>query len=114
MNPAVCDAFALVIAAYGQGPAYPGISGHEPEVKGAHAAVAQLKSGMNALRAVTGETGSYVNETNYFQKDWQQAFWGGNYPRLLQIKQKYDPNGLFFVHNGVGSEGWSRDGFAKL
>jgi FAD/FMN-containing dehydrogenase len=40
--------------------------------------------------------------------------WGGNYARLAQIKQKYDPDGLFFVHNGVGSEQWSTDGFTRL
>ena len=55
-----------------------------------------------------------MNETNYFEKEWQRAFWGDNYSRLAKIKQMYDPGGLFFVHNGVGSEGWSGDGFAKL
>jgi hypothetical protein len=30
------------------------------------------------------------------------------------VKKKYDPTGLFFVHNGVGSEEWSADGFTKL
>jgi len=30
------------------------------------------------------------------------------------VKKKYDPDGLFFVHNGVGSEEWSRDGFTRL
>jgi hypothetical protein len=35
-------------------------------------------------------------------------------PRLRQIKDKYDPDGLFFVHHGVGSEDWSADGFEKL
>ncbi len=34
--------------------------------------------------------------------------------RLDEIKHKYDPTGLFIVHNGVGSEGWSRDGFTRL
>jgi hypothetical protein len=34
--------------------------------------------------------------------------------RLAEIKRKYDPEGLFFVHNGVGSEQWSADGFTKL
>ena len=27
---------------------------------------------------------------------------------------KYDPDGLFFVHHGVGSETWSSDGFMRL
>jgi hypothetical protein len=30
------------------------------------------------------------------------------------VKAKYDPEGLFFVHNGVGSEQWSPDGFTRL
>jgi berberine-like enzyme len=39
---------------------------------------------------------------------------GRQLSRLLEIKKKYDPNGLFIVHNGVGSEQGSRDGFTKL
>jgi hypothetical protein len=27
---------------------------------------------------------------------------GDNYPRLKSIKEKYDPNGMFRVWNGVG------------
>jgi hypothetical protein len=33
---------------------------------------------------------------------------------LRSVKKKYDPEGLFFVHNGVGSEDWSADGFTRL
>jgi hypothetical protein len=58
--------------------------------------------------------GAYVSESNYFEKDWRQAYWGSNYARLAEIKKKYDPDGLFIVHNGVGSEQWSADGFTKL
>jgi hypothetical protein len=29
------------------------------------------------------------------------------------VKAKYDPDGLFFGHNGVGSENWSADGFMR-
>jgi hypothetical protein len=32
---------------------------------------------------------------------------------LKQIKRRYDPEGLFFVHHSVGSEGWSADGFTR-
>jgi hypothetical protein len=32
----------------------------------------------------------------------------------LAVKEKYDPDGLFFVHHGVGSERWSADGFTRL
>jgi hypothetical protein len=30
------------------------------------------------------------------------------------VKRKYDPDGLFFVRHGVGSEEWSDDGFTRL
>ena len=57
--------------------------------------------------------GSYVSESDFFEKDWQHAFWGENYPRLRAVKAKYDPDGLFFVHHGVGTEEWSDDGFER-
>jgi hypothetical protein len=33
--------------------------------------------------------------------------------RLASVKKTYDPAGFFFVHNGVGSEEWSDDGFVR-
>jgi hypothetical protein len=39
---------------------------------------------------------------------------GTNYLRLQALKATYDPDGLFFVHHGVGSEDWSDDGFTRL
>ena len=32
----------------------------------------------------------------------------------FQGLEKYDPDGLFFVHHGVGSERWSADGFTPV
>jgi len=69
---------------------------------------------MNRLLQVAPDAGSYVSESNYFERDWQRPFWGGNYPRLAAVKRRYDPDGLFFTHHGVGSEGWSADGFTRL
>ncbi|MEQ1783688.1 MAG: BBE domain-containing protein, partial [Hyphomonadaceae bacterium] len=63
---------------------------------------------------VAPDGGAYVSESDYFQPGWQNAFWGGHYPRLLAIKQRYDPDGLFFAHHGVGSERWSPDGFTPV
>jgi hypothetical protein len=114
MNPAVVDAFALAIVADGQEPSYPGIRGHEPSIAEGRKARDRIHRCVNQLRAVTGETGAYVSESNYFESGWQRAYWGSNYPRLLEVKRKYDPDGLFIVHNGVGSEAWSADGFTRL
>ncbi len=112
-NPAVLDAFALAIVGDAQDSAYPGIPGHEPNVVEGRAARKRVDDCVDQLRAVSGDTGAYWSESNYFEKNFQQAYWGSNHPRLAQIKAKYDPDGLFFVHNGVGSEQWSRDGFTK-
>ena len=61
---------------------------------------------MTSLRDITPAGGAYGNEANVGEPNWQQAFWGSNYPRLLELKKKYDPTELFYVHHGVGSEGW--------
>ncbi len=113
-NPAVLDAFALAIIGDGQGPAYPGVAGHEPDVAEGRRAAARVHAATNELRAVAPIPAAYVSESNYFEKGWQQSYWGPNHARLAVIKKKYDPDGMFFVHNGVGSEEWSTDGFVKL
>lgn len=61
---------------------------------------------MAPLRRVTPAGGAYGNEADVGEPDWQQAFWGKNYPRLLELKKKYDPTELFYAYHGVGSEGW--------
>ncbi|HUN61099.1 MAG TPA: FAD-dependent oxidoreductase [Candidatus Sulfotelmatobacter sp.] len=114
MNPAVVTAFALAIVADGQRPAYPGLPGHEPDVARGKNAAENVHLCMKELREVASGGGAYVSESNYFERDWQHAYWGSNHDRLAAVKKKYDPSGLFFVHNGVGSEQWSADGFTKL
>ena len=114
MNPAVVDAFALAITGdFGQ-PAYPGVPGHEPDAAAARTQAETVDKSMNAILKLLPRVGSYVWETDYFQPHWQEAFWGENYARLLAVKHKYDPDGLFFLHHGVGSEDWSADGFTRL
>lgn len=61
---------------------------------------------MAPLRRVSPAGGAYGNEANIGEPDWQQSFWGKNYARLFELKKKYDPTELFYVHHGVGSEGW--------
>ena len=112
-NPAVLDAFALAIVGANEPPAYPGITGHEPHVAQARQDAKLVAAAIAPLNPLAARPASYVNETDYFQADWQTAFWGDNYARLKRVKNHYDPDGLFFVHHGVGSETWSADGFTK-
>ena len=111
MNPDVLDAFALALIA-DAGPSL--FIGAQPRVPGARARAALVQAAMKALRAATPDTGAYVNECDYFQPDWQRAFWGPHYGRLQRIKRRYDPAGLFTGHHTVGSEAWSADGFTRI
>ncbi|KAF9892026.1 hypothetical protein FE257_002990 [Aspergillus nanangensis] len=56
----------------------------------------------------------YLNEADPQLENWQQWFWGDKYPRLKDIKQKWDPDSLFIVPLGVGSEEWDADGMCRL
>ena len=114
MNPAVLDAFALIICAAEEPPAYPGIPGHEPNLSAARRHAEAIDKAMIEVRKLLPDVGAYLAESDFFDEAWQQSFWGPNYAKLLAVKQKYDPDGLFFVHHGVGSERWSVDGFTKL
>ena len=106
-NPAVLDAFALAII-HGRGPsAYPEIAGHAPDLARARRDANMITRATAELRKLVPNPGSYVSESDFFEKNWQHAFWGENYPRLRAVKAKYDPDGLFFVHHGVGTEEWS-------
>jgi len=110
-NPLVLDAFALAIMANGGAPPSPG----QPfDVGPAHQHARAVDEAAAELRKIVPRPGSYVSESNYFNETWQRAFWGTHYPRLRAIKAKYDSDGLFFVHHGVGSEAWSPDGFTRL
>ena len=112
-NPAVLDAFALAICAANGPPAWPGVAGHEPDAPLARRHAQAIASAMDELRRLVPDAGSYVSESDFFETGWQRAFWGANYARLLAAKARYDPEGLFFVHHGVGSEAWSTDGFTR-
>ncbi|KAF2121183.1 hypothetical protein BDV96DRAFT_484134 [Lophiotrema nucula] len=61
---------------------------------------------MQKWRDVTPGSGSYLNEADRLEPNWQQAFWGDKYARLLQIKKDNDPKDVLWAVNAVGSEGW--------
>jgi FAD/FMN-containing dehydrogenase len=113
-NPDVTEAFALVIIADGEGPVYTGLPGAKIDTDKANRDARLIDLATAELRKVAPRAGSYVSESNYFNENWREAFWGPNYARLRAVKAKYDPEGLFFVHHGVGSEDWSADGFTRV
>ena len=111
MNPQVLDAFALAIIADCGGPAFAGMP--EPDMIQARDAAAKVKAATVALKAAAPDAGGYLSECDFFARDWQRSNWGRHWTRLRNVKQRYDPAGLFIVHHGVGSETWSRDGFTR-
>lgn len=113
-NPTVLDAFALVIVANGGLPMYPGVPWKGPDASVPKTDADAVTRAMAPIYDIAPHGGSYVSESNFFNQDWQEAFWGRNYPRLRRTKHRYDPEGLFFAHHGVGSEAWDADGFQRL
>jgi len=113
-NPQVLDAFALAIVAGGGTPAFPGMTGTPVDPAPARARARAIGHAMDELLKAAPGAGAYVSESDYFQPDWERAFWGSNHPRLAAAKKAFDPDGLFFVRHGVGSADWSEDGFTRL
>ncbi|KXX78001.1 6-hydroxy-D-nicotine oxidase [Madurella mycetomatis] len=61
---------------------------------------------LNQLEKVAPNGGAYLNEADIAQPDFQSVFYGNHYPRLERIKQRYDPDGVFYAKTAVGSERW--------
>jgi len=59
------------------------------------------------LMAITPGSGTYVNEADFNQPNWKEDFFGDNYDKLLTIKEKWDPDGVFYILKGVGSDAWT-------
>ena len=72
----VLDAFALAIIATGGPPAFPDIPGHESDVAAARRRAREIGRAMDELLKVVSNAGSYVSESDFFERSWQQSFWG--------------------------------------
>lgn len=89
-------------------------------------AVAAMEQRVTILRNLLPNSGAYINEVcilavfdsggsnhvkaNRDEPDFQQAFWGTNYPKLAAIKKAYDPTDVFWCYPCVGNEGWKEVG----
>ena len=68
----------------------------------------------DAIKELTLGAGSYMNEGDPTEGDWQWSFYGHHYRRLLGIKRRRDPWGVFWARTTVGSEEWevvTEDGY---
>ncbi|PGH12703.1 hypothetical protein AJ79_04063 [Helicocarpus griseus UAMH5409] len=61
---------------------------------------------MQRWRDVSPGAGSYLGEADRIEPNFQQAFYGSHYERLLALKKKVDPWDVFWAATAVGSEGW--------
>lgn len=61
------------------------------------------------LAALTPYGAAYLNEADFRQPNFQQVFYGQNYPKLRLIKKKYDPKDLFYGKTAVGSDEWTSE-----
>ncbi|GAB0138996.1 hypothetical protein EsDP_00007215 [Epichloe bromicola] len=68
--------------------------------------MADILASWRAAAPVEKSGGSYANEGNVKDPDWQRTFYGKQYEKLLQIRRRRDASELFYVPAGVGSEHW--------
>jgi hypothetical protein len=113
VNPSLYDSATLVLMASGTNNYYPEIKGQKLNHNQAIRQRDKVSHAMSYFERLAPNAGSYANEGDYFQKNWQHVFWGANYARLYQIKQHYDPHGLFYCHHCVGSELWKSHGMCR-
>ncbi|KAG0304943.1 hypothetical protein BGZ98_004791 [Dissophora globulifera] len=69
----------------------------------------KLTRSIGRLRKITPGGGTYHSEADPNEPDWQESFFGTNYPRLRSVHDQYDPNSLFVCRRCVGSEDWDND-----
>ncbi|OAA43910.1 FAD-binding, type 2 [Beauveria brongniartii RCEF 3172] len=66
----------------------------------------ELEEAWAPVRKISPSSGAYLNEASIFEPNFQDSFWGTNYPRLAQIKSKVDPHDVFWCAPCVGNEHW--------
>ena len=59
------------------------------------------------LQSLSPDSGCYINEGDFQATNWKHDFFGVNYDRLRKIKNKYDPEHLFYVLKAVDSDHWT-------
>ncbi|WQF90166.1 Putative berberine/berberine, FAD-binding domain, PCMH-type, FAD-binding, type PCMH, subdomain 2 [Colletotrichum destructivum] len=108
-DPGIMDALGGAEGTYGLLMTAPGQSqGSSADTSanpGWRRAVAHLVASPNAdgLRKLAPDMGAYINEASLKEENWTQSFWGVNYPRLSEIKSRYDQGMLFWTTPGINA-----------
>jgi hypothetical protein len=66
------------------------------------------------LRALASDGAPYLNEANFAELDLVRQTYGPQLARLRRVKQKYDPDDVFYAFAGVGSDAWASDAMGRL
>lgn len=53
-------------------------------------------------------------QADFLDPDWKNNYYGVNYDRLLQIKNRYDPEHQFYALTAVGSDYWEVQADGRL
>lgn len=62
---------------------------------------------VKSLRSAYPDSGAYFNEASVDEPQWRKSHWGiKNYAKLMAVKLRVDPFGLFTCPKCVGSELW--------
>ncbi|EAQ83599.1 hypothetical protein CHGG_10003 [Chaetomium globosum CBS 148.51] len=80
----------------------------------ARAADARVQAYVARWQALMPGVGAYMNEGDPAEPEWQARFYGEKYARLLEVKRRWDPWGVFWASTTVGSEEWevvTEDGY---
>ncbi|KAK7181333.1 FAD binding domain-containing protein [Paraphaeosphaeria sporulosa] len=65
-----------------------------------------ISASIEPFKALTPGGGCYMNEGDWTEENWRQTFFGSNYDRLLEVKRKFDPTGLFNCWKCIGWSGY--------
>jgi hypothetical protein len=83
----------------------------DEEWKASHA---RLDEYVQGWRDASPGSGAYMNEADVEEPDFQDSFYGRGYERLLEVKRKWDPWGVFYAVTAVRSEEWVVEGTRGL
>ncbi|KAJ8094936.1 hypothetical protein PM082_010152 [Marasmius tenuissimus] len=67
-----------------------------------------------ALKQLTPGSGAYLNEADPYEPDFKEAFYGSKYNRLLEIKNKWDPDQVLYGSLAVGGDRWQETEEGRL